>query len=33
LEFGPGSNLDHTPDKEFNLVVRDFNDLATKLGV
>jgi 2-haloacid dehalogenase len=32
LEYGPGGNADLVPDSEFDLVARDFNDLAGKLG-
>ena len=33
LEFGPGRKPDLTPDPSFDVVAKDFNDLATQLGV
>ena len=32
LEFGPGGNADVVADEEFDLVAKDFTDLAVKLG-
>ena len=32
LEFGPGRKPDPTPDPSFDVVAKDFNDLADKLG-
>ena len=33
LEFGPQGRPDLTPDASFDLVVKDFIELAEKLGV
>jgi 2-haloacid dehalogenase len=33
MEFGPGGKVDVTPDPAFDLNVRDFNELAERLGV
>ena len=33
LELGPDRKPDLTPDPSFDVVAKDFNDLATKLGV
>ncbi len=33
MEFGPGGKVDVTPDPAFDVNVRDFNELAARMGV
>ena len=33
LEYGPGREVDTTPDASFDVVASDFNDFADQLGI